>query len=335
MQTTCSSAASSERAGRAPRLGGPWLAAALAFALLVLAPLSADAGRVRYTVAPGDTLGGIAEEYDVSMRDIRRWNGLDGDAIFVGQELILHTRSGSGERVQSTYTVRSGDTGGAIARRHNVSARDLARWNPRINLDRLRPGQRLTIYIEDLGGAGSRGSPNRGRLRGGVQLESGTGYRVRTPSRAFGTLPTVNAIRTGVSRVVGRYMDAPDIVVHDLSFERGGSMAPHLSHQNGLDADISYYRVGATDECPYDPVAPDELDVELQWYLFRAWIDQGAVEYIFMDHELQAPLYAYAQARGATDAQLAEWFQYPGRGRTGIIRDEPGHDDHFHVRFRQ
>lgn len=349
MQATCSSATSRtdrataasnlatatnrSRAARTPSVGHvARILGALIVALTLFVPATAEAGRVRYTVAPGDSLLGIAIEYDVSVDQLRRWNRLEGDDIFIGQELIIHTRSAAGERRQISYTVRSGDTGLAIARRHGVSGADLERWNPRVNMDRLRPGQELTMYIQDVS-SGSAGDPNSGRLRGGVQLETGTGFRVRDPSRAFGALSTIDAIRVGASRVVARYIDAPDVVVHDLSFERGGRMPPHRSHQNGLDADISYYRIGAVGESPYEAVTPEELDVRLQWYLFRTWIDQGVVEYIFVNHELQEPLYEYARARGATEAQLEEWFQYPSRSRRGVIRHEPGHDDHFHIRF--
>ncbi len=292
--------------------------------------------RITYEVAPGDTLGAIAEEYGVSVEDIRRWNRMQSDRINVGQTLIIHTRGGSssgGERVRSTYTVRSGDMGSSIARRHGVSTADLQRWNRNVNLDRLRIGQELVVYIED-SSTGSTGSPQRGRLRGGVQLESGTGYRVRTPSRAFGTPSTVSFIRNGIARVTARFIEVPDLMVHDLSFQRGGSMRPHASHQNGLDADITYYRTGAEDVCTWEAMTPENIDARLNWYLFRTWMELGVVEYIFVNFELQQPLYDYALSRGVPEEELNDLFEYPDRGSRGIIRHEPGHDDHFHIRFR-
>jgi LysM repeat protein len=296
-------------------------------------------GRIRYEVASGDTLSEIAEEYDVSVEDILRWNGLDSDRLSIGQVLTIRTSgssssSSSSERERSTYTVRSGDTATTIARRNGFTLAELQRWNRRANLDRLRIGQELVIYVE-ASGSGSTGSPNRGRLRGGVQLEEGTGYRVRNPERAFGTPATVAAIRNGIARLVARYVEVPDVLIHDLSFARGGRMTPHASHQNGLDADVTYYRVGVEDLCGWQSVEPHELDVRLQWYLFRTWIEQGVVEYLFVDYDLQEPMYEYARERGATDEQLGEWFEYPNRGGgRAIIRHESGHADHFHVRFR-
>ena len=63
-------------------------------------------GRIRYEVASGDTLSEIAEEYDVSVEDIRRWNGLDSDRLDIGQVLTIRTSgssaSSSSERERST-----------------------------------------------------------------------------------------------------------------------------------------------------------------------------------------------------------------------------------------
>lgn len=290
--------------------------------------------RITYEVAPGDTLGAIALEYGVSVSDLRRWNGIRGDRINIGQELTIHTRGGGGDRVRETYVVRSGDTGTAIARRQGVTLAELQRWNRGTNLDRLRIGQELTIYVAGAGDGGSTGTPQRGRLRGGQQLEDGTGYIVRNPERSYGLPGTVSAIRNGIARVTARYVNVPALMVHDLSFERGGRMEPHASHQNGLDVDISFYRNNCEDDvCDWRDVEPEELDARLQWYLFKSWIDQGLVEYIFVDYDLQEPLYDYARARGASDEQLEQWFEYPNRGSGGIIRHESGHDDHFHVRF--
>jgi LysM repeat protein len=310
-----------------------WLAiAALAFVVLLFVPIPAEAGRVRYTVAPGDTLLGIALEYDVSVSNIRRWNELSSDSIYVGQTLTIRTSSGSGERVREEYIVGSGETGLGIARRLNVSWSDLERWNSSANFDRLRVGQTLYYYVDGGGDSRSSGRPNRGRLRSGRQLESGNGFRVRSGERAWANELTVVAIQNGISRVQARFIDVPNLVVADLSYERGGPMRPHVSHQNGRDVDISYYRDDCDDECEWREIGPDELHVERQWYLFRLWIAQGLVEYIFVDRELQRPLYDYAEARGATEEQLEEWFEIHDGGG-GYVRHEPGHDDHFHARF--
>lgn len=304
-------------------------------------------GRIRYTVAPGDTLFGIALEYDVSVADIRRWNNLSGDSIRPGQELVLHVRGGSSQ-VRIEHEVESGDTGLGIALKYGVRLDALRRWNPRANLDRLRIGQELYVYVQgsSRGGSGSgsssgssdpssMGSPNRGRLLNGIALADGPGIDVRYQANAYGMPVTVDAIRYAYGRLLAVYPLAPRVEVGDLSLETGGRMSPHRSHQNGLDADIAYFTKDAAEFCEFEAISADQLDPQLQWYLFELWIEWGAVEYLFVDYDLQQPLYEYAASQGYSEQQLSEWFQYP-RGkssRVGLIRHERGHDDHFHVRF--
>jgi murein endopeptidase len=139
-----------------------------------------------------------------------------------------------------------------------------------------------------------------------------------------------------MSRLAARYPDGTSLVVGDLSLPGGGKMEPHKSHQNGLDADICLLTQESRSSCVWRNVGGSELDAERMWYLFKSWMDQEYVEYIFLDRSLQRPLYEFAQARGATETQLKKWFEYPARGGTrALIRHEPGHDDHFHIRFVQ
>ncbi|MCB9521724.1 MAG: LysM peptidoglycan-binding domain-containing protein, partial [Myxococcales bacterium] len=180
---------------------GAALGAILA-ALVALTPATALAGRIRYTVAPGDTLGRIADEYNVTPAQIRRWNSLRTDGIRAGQQLTIYTSGGSGERVRETYTVRSGDSGLSIARRLRVAFRDLERWNPNRNMDRLSPGDRIYYYVDDGGSdAQGRGTPQRGRLRNPTQLVSANGFVVASAERAWGTDLTVGALTTGLADV--------------------------------------------------------------------------------------------------------------------------------------
>ena len=53
-------------------------------------------GRVIYRVKRGDTLSSIAEKYNVKVSDIKRWNGLTGNLIKVGQKIVIYTGSSVG-----------------------------------------------------------------------------------------------------------------------------------------------------------------------------------------------------------------------------------------------
>lgn len=304
--------------------------------------------RIRYTVERGDTLSEIARVCGVTVSDLRRWNNLEGDFIRDGQELTVHTsrrrcrpnrrssrRQGRG-RVRYTYVVQRGDTLSEIARRHGLTTANVIRWNRRIDPDRIRAGQEIRIYLDDRPGRSSSvGSPDRGRLSISRPLRAGPGYRVRTPSRAFGTSETVNLVQTTLARFHQRFPNAPTLVIGDLSYESGGRMRPHASHQSGRDADIAYYTLGRDADDGFIVATAQNLDVQRTWYLFKSFIDTGAARYIFVDHALQDVLYEYARRRGASAQELDAWFQYPRReAQRGIIRPARGHDDHFHIRFR-
>lgn len=103
-----------------------------------------------YVVRRGDSLGRIASRYEVTVGQLRAWNGLRGDLIHPGQELVLHapppsSRSSRNYGSGDYYTVRSGDTLWAISRRTGVSVGRLERLNPEIHPRSLRPGMRLRL----------------------------------------------------------------------------------------------------------------------------------------------------------------------------------------------
>jgi membrane-bound lytic murein transglycosylase D len=64
--------------------------AALASRPVTAAPISADAGPVTYRVKRGDTLFGIAKQFDTTVNDIKKWNSLTSTRLAVGDRLTIH-----------------------------------------------------------------------------------------------------------------------------------------------------------------------------------------------------------------------------------------------------
>jgi hypothetical protein len=64
--------------------------------------------------------------------------------------------------------------------------------------------------------------------------------------------------------------------------------------------------------------------------------DDIGVQKIYLDFGVQGRLYKWAVAHDVPRGYLDELFQYPhGRGANqGLVRHEPHHDDHMHVRFK-
>jgi LysM repeat protein len=48
--------------------------------------------------------------------------------------------------VKVIYEVRQGDTLASIARLFKTTVVSMRTWNPRVPADRLKPGDRLTVY---------------------------------------------------------------------------------------------------------------------------------------------------------------------------------------------
>ena len=49
--------------------------------------------KIRYKVKSGDYLGKVAKKFNVTIKDIKKWNGLKTDLINVGDILIIYTRN--------------------------------------------------------------------------------------------------------------------------------------------------------------------------------------------------------------------------------------------------
>jgi len=120
-------------------------------------PSSGSSGKrvTQHRVRKGDTLWRIARVYDVSVKDLKRWNRLDGkDRIHPGQVLLVSTSLASkpqkltkaGKDRKIIYIVKPGDALWRIARAYDVSVGDLLEWNDLTLKDRIRPGQKLYLF---------------------------------------------------------------------------------------------------------------------------------------------------------------------------------------------
>jgi LysM repeat protein len=286
-----------------------------------------------YRVQKGDTLTGIALRHDTTVAELVASNpGLKADRIYPGQTIDVGM-----PRPEVVFRLERGDTLLAAADRYGVSARDLTRWNAKLSHQNPRPGTDIRIYTRvPVSPSQAIGPTNRGRLENGVRLPSHRGYVVRTPARAYGTEETTRWIVAAFDAVNARFKSTKVVRIHDISDRDGGRIRDHKSHQNGRDADISYYQKECSSNgCRFEDFRSSELDVARQWTLLEYWLRHGQAEMIFVDYRLQAKLYRYARRKGVTKAQLDRWIQYP-RGKyepNGVIRHFPNHEDHLHVRF--
>ncbi|HEY0095906.1 MAG TPA: LysM peptidoglycan-binding domain-containing protein, partial [Archangium sp.] len=141
-------------------------------------------------VRSGDTLSAIASRYGTSVSALARANGISNpNPLRAGQKLTIPGGSGPSapapapapSKPGQSYTVKSGDTLGAIAQRFGTSVGALASANGISNPNHISVGQRLTIPgggdsfepRPPTGGAGPVTGPGPvpGNGQGGVSLQ--------------------------------------------------------------------------------------------------------------------------------------------------------------------
>ena len=108
-----------------------------------------------YTVKSGDSLWSIAQKYNTTVDNLRRWNNLSSDALTIGQRLLVRpgSTSNSGGTEGEYYTVKSGDSLWSIAQKYNTTVDNLRRWN-NLSSDALTVGQRLLVRPGSTGNTG-------------------------------------------------------------------------------------------------------------------------------------------------------------------------------------
>ncbi len=283
------------------------LSMALVATGLSAAPASAEIAE-HIEVRSGDTLTSIARRYDCTIEAIQRANDLEGSLILAGQRLAVPVCRG----------------------------KDAAKKGGRPRVARV---EKIEIPLR----AGqSVGRPWDGKLRNGVKLPTGTGYLIRRPARAFGAAHVVAHLRQAIRAVRGEHRRLHTLAIGDLSQKRGGAISEHRSHQSGRDLDIGFYfkKVPAGYPSSFARATERNLDKAATWDLLVAFArtadDPGGVQAIFVDYDVQGMLYEWARERGVDEGYLDRLFQYPDgkHGGAGLVRHEPHHDDHFHIRFK-
>ncbi|BCB05738.1 C40 family peptidase [Bacillus sp. KH172YL63] len=93
-----------------------------------------------YRVQSGDSLSVIANKYNTTVSNLKSWNKLTSDTIYVNQVLEVSAPSSTGK----TYTVQSGDYLSKIGAKFDVYVSELKSWN-NLKSDVIYPGQTLIV----------------------------------------------------------------------------------------------------------------------------------------------------------------------------------------------
>lgn len=299
---------------------------------------------IKHVVVKGDTLSGIAEHYAADVASIRKRNKLKGNLIRKCKVLTILPGKAVEERAIERYRIGAGDTLDRIARRYRTTISEILCLNPKVkDPRRIRIGDRLKLMRHGpVHRSSAVGRPQKGKLIHGEQLPPGPGYFRRRPNLAWGTNETITGLRQAIEAVRNKHRKVHKVAVGDISARHGGKLRRHKSHQSGRDVDLGLYFKGQRSKGPEAFISGlrHKLDLPANWTLLKALVSHdrrsSLVSYIFLDYRLQQQLYQWAKKQGVAQKTLDWMFQYP-RGRRamrGVIRHEPGHADHYHIRFK-
>ncbi len=119
-----------------------------------------------HTVKSGESLYGIAREYQVNKNEILAANQLNGKTIRVGQKLIIPGVEAKGDisgvkrrdpsrgedarvpNVPMTHKVKKGETLGSIAKKYGLEAEDLKEMNE-LKGSKIKSGMVIRLRLED------------------------------------------------------------------------------------------------------------------------------------------------------------------------------------------
>ena len=104
-----------------------------------------------HTIKSGESLGKIADKYNVSISELKNWNNIKGNNIQAGKKLKIYSdkkiiaKTEPKPNNDGIYTVKSGDSLFSISKQFpGVSIDDIKKWND-ISGDNIQPGMKLKI----------------------------------------------------------------------------------------------------------------------------------------------------------------------------------------------
>lgn len=196
--------------------------------------------------------------------------------------------------------------------------------------------------------AESIGSPNEGKLAGGVHLDTSKPYVRVVPTYESGDLrwglPEMIRMIDRASKAVAKRYPGSVLDVGDISKKGGGDVLRHHSHESGRDADLGFYAVDAHGKQVHAKVfvkfengslestnVPGaRFDLARNWLLIQEMLSDptARVSHVFIEQRLRDQVLAYARTHAASRAIVDRAAQVMMQPHHSLP-----HDDHIHVRI--
>jgi membrane-bound lytic murein transglycosylase D len=115
-----------------------------------------DSQQVTHQVKSGESLGIIASQYKVKLRDLYSWNNLtEASTIYPGQKLVIYGKSVAPKQIENKnvnpssdkkyHIVEQGDSFWSITQKYNVNMNSLLEINDMTKNSKLLPGKKILL----------------------------------------------------------------------------------------------------------------------------------------------------------------------------------------------
>ncbi len=113
-------------------------------------------GWFTHKVRKNETLSSIADKYDVPVKSLKKWNGIKKNTIAKGKTLKIYGQStatdlyasskkAATKKNNSDYKVQKSETLYSIAKKNDVTVKQILEWNNLSENDKIKPGQTLIV----------------------------------------------------------------------------------------------------------------------------------------------------------------------------------------------
>lgn len=218
----------------------------------------------KYIVKKGDSLGKIAQKFNVTIAQLKNWNKITDNTIKVGQTLRIQEKqiNSFGDNSYRTgsnllnHTIKAGETLSEIADLYNVSVTEIKNWN-NLKSNKLVAGKTLVIYSDDFNKKKLSNSlkSNNSKESGSKEVSSKatlykvkTGESLETISRKFDV--SINDIKDWNKLKSDKIKVGQDLIIYSIkkvSSKNDKNIVVHVRDGESLWTIAKNYKVKVSD----------------------------------------------------------------------------------------
>jgi membrane-bound lytic murein transglycosylase D len=214
-----------------------------------------------YRVKRNDNLSTIAQKYDVTVADLKRWNNIRGNKVAYGKNLKINgleadqnptaiakveldkkeiQKDSAAVATASFYVVQKGDNLSAIAKKFNVTVAEIQEWNKLIN-NNLQLGASLQVVKSPINKEAISESVERKDIAYSVQKGDNLGGIAKKFGATIEELKQWNNLKTNAIAIGNSLIVAKNEIVIDTNKATVASFKKKEQFSSTTNKEAEYY----------------------------------------------------------------------------------------------